>query len=76
MSNPPENSASQESIYDFDVCMVLGILNTPDLSPIHSIGEPLGHSSGPTTSILSSAWSNLLFGLNESKKSRTETLRG
>jgi len=34
MSTPPEDSVSQESIWDFDVNTVLGILNTPDLSPI------------------------------------------
>ena len=41
MSTPPEDSVSQESIWDFDVNTVLGILNTPDLSPIQSIEELL-----------------------------------
>ena len=35
MSNPPEGSVSQESIWGFDVSTVLGILNTPDLVVNH-----------------------------------------
>ena len=57
---PIEDSASQQTIWDFDVSIVPGILNTTELDPIESIEESLGHNSSPTTSILSSAPSGLL----------------
>ena len=57
---PIEDSASQQTICDFDVSTVPGILNTTELNPIDSMAESLGHNSSPTTSILSSAPSGLL----------------
>ena len=57
---PIEDSASQQTIWDFDVSTVPGILNRTELDPIESIEESLGHNSSPTTSILSSAPSGLL----------------
>jgi len=57
---PIQDSASQQTIWDFDVSTVPGILNTTELDPIESMEEPLGHNSSPTTSILSSAPSGLL----------------
>jgi len=59
-SIPVENSASQQTIWDFDVSTVPGILNTTELDPIESIEESLGQNSSPATSILSSAPSGLL----------------
>jgi len=53
MSIPLEESASQETVCDFDVSTVSGVLNTPDLSPIERVEESLGHNSSPTTSSLS-----------------------
>ena len=55
-----EDSASEQTIWDFDVSTVPGILNTTELNPIESMVESLGHNSSPTTSILSSAPSSLL----------------
>ena len=54
-----EDSASQETPWDFDASTVPGIINTRDLGLIESMGESLGHNSSPTTSILSSAPSGL-----------------
>jgi len=59
-SIPVEDSASQQTIWDFDVSTVPGILNTIELDPIESIEESLGHNSSPATSILSSTPSGLL----------------
>jgi len=41
LSVPLEGCASQETIWDFDVSTVPGILNTPDLSPIRRIVQPI-----------------------------------
>ena len=68
MPTPLEDSASQETIWDFDVSTALGILNTPDLRPILSIEESFGCSSSPNKRVLSSAPSGLVFWRNESKK--------
>ena len=57
---PIEDSASQPTIWDFDISTVPGILNTTELDPIESFEESIGHNSSPTTSILSSAPSGLL----------------
>lgn len=57
---PHEDSVSQQTIWDFDVSTVPGILNTTELNQIESIEGPGGHNSSPTTSILSSAPSGLL----------------
>ena len=56
----PENSASQETIWDFDVNVVPEILNTVDLDPAPISQVPFSHNSSPTTSVLSSAPSGLL----------------
>jgi len=53
-------SESQETIWDFDVTTVPGMLNTSNLGPIQHSEELLGHNSSPTNSILSSAPSGLL----------------
>ena len=62
MSNPIpiEDSASQQTIWDFDVSTGSGILNTTELDPIESFEESLGHTRSLTTSILSSTPSGLL----------------
>jgi len=60
MSIPLENSASQETIWDFDVSIVPVILKIPDLGPIEGMEVSLRHYSSLTTSILSSAPSGLL----------------
>jgi len=60
MSIPLEVSESQETIWDFDVTTVPGMLNTSNLGPIQHSEELLGHDSSPTNSILSSAPSGLL----------------
>ena len=59
MSIPLEDSASEETIWDFDVSTVPGILNTPDLGLIESMEESLAYNSSPTASILSCAPSGL-----------------
>ena len=52
MSIQLEDSASQETIWDFDVSMIPGILKTPELRPIRSMDseESLGHISSQNTS--------------------------
>jgi len=60
MSIPLEVSESQETIWDFDVTTVPGMLNRSNLGPIQHSEELLGHKSSPTNSILSSAPSGLL----------------
>ena len=55
-----EDSVSQQTIWDFDVSTVPGILNTTELNQIESIEEAGGHNSSSTTSILSSVPSGLL----------------
>ena len=60
MSIPLEVSESQETIWDFDVTTVLGMLDTSNLGPIEQSDELLSHDISPTTSILSSAPSGLL----------------
>ena len=60
MSIPLEGSESQETIWDFEVTTVPGMLNTSNLGPIQHCEELLGHNSNPTHSILSSAPSGVL----------------
>jgi len=60
MSIPLEVSESQETIWDFDVTTVPGMLNTSNLGAIQRSDKLLGHEISPTTSILSSAPSGLL----------------
>jgi len=60
MCIPLEVSESQETIWDFDVSTVSGMLNAPNLGSIQNRGDLLGPDSSPTTSILSSAPSGLL----------------
>jgi len=60
MSIQLEVSESQERIGDFDVTTVLGMRNTSNLGPIQHSEEFLGHDSGLTNRILSSASSGLL----------------
>ena len=55
MSIPLEDSASQETICDFDVSTVSGVINTLDLSPIEGVEESLSYNNSPTTRGLSSA---------------------
>ena len=56
---PLEDSASQETILDFD-STVPGILNTPNHASIEGMEESLDHNSSPATSILSSGSSSFL----------------
>jgi len=67
MSIPLEDSVSQGNNWDFD-STVPCMSNAPDLCPIQSVEEPLGHHSSPTTSVLSSTRSGLIFWRGESKK--------
>jgi len=61
MSISLQDSASQETIGDFDASMIPGILNTPELRPIQNIKESLGHISSPNSSTQSSAPSCIIF---------------
>jgi len=56
----PANSASQETIWDFDVNVIPGILNTVDLELEPNTEVLFSHNSSPTRSILSSAPCGLL----------------
>lgn len=60
MSMEPENSASQETIWDFDVTAVPEMLNSVDLGPAQIALGPCSHNSSPSTSVLSSTPSGLL----------------
>ena len=66
-----EDSASQQTICNFDVSNVLGILNTTKLDPIEGIEEPLGHNSSPNTS-QSSASSGFLTSTTASGSNSSE----
>ena len=59
-SIPLEDSASQQTICDFDVSTVPGILNTTELDPIEGIEESLGYHRSSNTSIQSSVSSGFL----------------
>ena len=54
-----EDSASQQTICDFDVSTVPGILNTTELDPIEGTEESLGYNRSSNTSIQSSVSSFL-----------------
>ena len=71
-SIPLEDSASQQTICNFDVSNVLGILNTTKLDPIEGIEEPLGHNCSPNTSIQSSASSGFLTSTTASGSNSSE----
>lgn len=60
MSIPLKVSESQETIWDFDVNTVPGMLDTTNLGPIPHGEGSLVHDTSPTTSILSRAPSGLL----------------
>ena len=58
-SIPLEDSASQQTICDFDVSTVPGILNTTELD-IEGIEESLGYSGGSGTGVQGSVSSGFL----------------
>ena len=64
---PLGGCASRETVWEFDVSTVPGILNTPDPPNSEQCGVP-GHSNSPTAGILSGARGGLIFRLNETKK--------
>lgn len=76
MSIPLEVSESQETIWDFDVNTVPGMLNTTNLGPIPHGEGSLGHDTSPTTSILSSAPSGLLTPTHASGSNSGEGVSG
>ena len=60
-SIPLEDSASQQTICDFDLSTVPSILNTTELDPIEGIEESLGYSRSPNTSIQSTKVQHVSF---------------
>jgi len=76
MSIPLEVSESQETIWDFDVITVPGMLNMSNLGPIQRSDERLGHEISPTTSIWSSAPSGLLTPTNASGSNSGDAVGG
>ena len=73
-SIPLEDSASQQTICDFDVSNVPVILSTTELDPIEGIEESLGHNSSPNTSIQSSASSGFLTPTTASGSNSSERM--
>ena len=59
MSIPLEHFVSEETIWDFDVSTVPGILNAPEPGLIKGMEKSLGYNSSPTMSIPSSAQRDL-----------------
>jgi hypothetical protein len=55
-----ENSASQETIWNFDLNTVSGILNMIELESKPNTELRFSHNSNPTTNILTNAPSGLL----------------
>ena len=71
-SIPLEDSASQQTICDFDVSTVPGILNTTELDPIECIEESLGYNRSSNTNIQSSVSSGFLTSTTASGTNSSE----
>ena len=71
-SIPLEDSASQQTISNFDVSNVPGILHMTELDPIEGIEESLCHNGSPNTSIQSSESSGFLTLATASSSNSTE----
>ena len=71
-SIPLENSASQQTICNFDVSNVPGMLHATELDLIEGIEESLGHNGSLNTSIQSSESSGFLTPATASSSNSTE----